>query len=59
MSRFAAYTRTERFEDPAIRAPDSCDHPEEAATAHDSGGCICSPSFYCTACGRLVFLSDA
>lgn len=56
MSRFAGMSPDERREDPAFSSYSSdCSHPDANRTQKDSGGETCSPSFYCTDCGRLVF----
>lgn len=59
VSRFADMTYAERQEDPAYRDYDPyCSHPPHARTQEDDGGNVCSPSFYCRACNRLVIDPD-
>lgn len=56
VSRFGAMTPEQRRADPAYSGyVDDCEHPEDARTAHDSGGVTCSPTYYCTACERRVY----
>lgn len=56
MSRFVEMSQTEWRADSAFSSYSSDgDHPDANRTQEDSGGQTCSPSFYCTDCGRLVF----